>query len=195
MPFDLDGYSPDLIAVKGEQHLIIEVKPQTARLSFDTLRSVSSQVRRHQGWRFLLVTGQDVDEGTLPGQAEESFSWDDALKRATRPKGRRCRVPQSWHSFDCGSQLERMMRFRSRQIALPVDRLVSPAIMIGPLYSHGELSAHQFKVAADLVKVRNQVIHGLDVPNLVEHLESLAQSVREIREDWSGPASEDDAAL
>ena len=160
MPFDLDGYSPDLIAVKGEQHLIIEVKPQTARLSFDTLRSVSSQVRRHQGWRFLLVTGQDVDEGTLPGQAEESFSWDDVSQASNEAEAAAAQGAPILAFIRLWVALERMMRFRSRQIALPVDRLVSPAIMIGPLYSHGELSAHQFKVAADLVKVRNQVIHG-----------------------------------
>ena len=31
VPFDLGGYSPDLVAKKGGQGLIIEVKPQTDR--------------------------------------------------------------------------------------------------------------------------------------------------------------------
>jgi hypothetical protein len=44
------------------------------KLSFDQLRSLVEEVRRHEGWRFVLVTGQDVLRPGLPSQDEDRLS-------------------------------------------------------------------------------------------------------------------------
>lgn len=188
LPFDLSGYVPDLIAEKGAEHLIIEVRARVERVSFDRLRAVAEEVKRHDGWRFYLVTGQDVEDAALPGQADESFSWDvvaQALDEASSARDSRTRTLafiELWVAF------ERMLRFQARRIALPVDRLVSPRTMIDQLYSHGEISLGEYDVARALVAVRNQVFHGLDVADLAGDLERLAALVRGLREEWSAAA-------
>ncbi len=186
VPFDLGGYSPDLVAKKGGQGLIIEVKPQTGRLSFDSLRSVAGEIKRHEGWRFLLVTGQDVEDATLPGQGEESFSWDQVSEAVQEAEAARTQGAPILAFMRLWVAFERMMRFRARLITLPIDRLVSPRIMIAQLYSHGELSAQQFELATDLIRVRNPVFHGLDVSDLGKDVARLTLLVRELRDEWSG---------
>lgn len=190
VPFDLGGYKPDLIALKEGRNIIIEVKAKAERISFDTLRSVADEVKRHDGWRFFLVTGQDVDDSHLPGQMEESFSWDEVsepLKDAATSVTQRAQILAFmglWVAF------ERMVRFQSRRISLPVDRLTSPRTMIDQLYSLGEFSAQQFETALDLVPVRNQIFHGVDTSNLGNHLKRLQALVHELQDEWSGPANE-----
>ena len=184
VPFDLGGYRPDLLAWKGGQHLIIEVKTQAERISFDSLRSVADEVRRHEGWQFLLVTGQDVEETPMPGETEDKFSWEEAaraLKEASAagtPHARTLAFIHLWVVF------ERAMRYQSRCIALPVERLASPRTMIEQLYSLGELSAAQFEIALQLVRIRNQVFHGLFGAGVDDDLNRLAGLVQELRQDW-----------
>ena len=100
----------------------------------------------------------------MPGLAKESFSWGEISRQLNEAellglqRGPALSFIALWVAF------ERMMRFQSRSIALPIDRLESPAMMIGQLYSNGELSIEQFEMATNLVRIRNQVFHGLDVP-------------------------------
>lgn len=135
-----------------------------------------------------MVTGQDVDAAALPGQADESFSWEvvaqalDEAAAARDPRTRTLAFIELWVAF------ERMLRFQARQIALPVDRLVSPRTIIDQLYSHGEIRLGEYDVARALVAVRNQVFHGLEASDLAGDLERLAALVRGLREEWSGAA-------
>jgi mRNA-degrading endonuclease RelE of RelBE toxin-antitoxin system len=67
IPFDLDNYQPDILATKNENEtgligLIIEVKTNIRPVSVERLQSVAEEVSRHPGWRFLLVTLEDIDE-------------------------------------------------------------------------------------------------------------------------------------
>jgi hypothetical protein len=77
IPIDLGSYRPDLIVSKGGVTTIVEVKSEPQRLSFDQLRSLAEEVRRHEGWRFVLITGQDVLRTGLPSQDEDQFSWSE----------------------------------------------------------------------------------------------------------------------
>lgn len=67
LPFDLDNYQADILATKNENEtgligLIIEVKTSITSVSVERLQSVAEEVSRHPGWRFLLVTLEDIDE-------------------------------------------------------------------------------------------------------------------------------------
>ena len=132
IPFDLGGYAPDLIARKGAVTLIVEIKTQANKISFDQLSSIVDEVKRHEGWRFVLVTSQDVQSLDLPGDSEDQFSFEEIIHRI-RDADRLNHLDQKeaaylvlWIAF------ERMMRFQARRVALPVDRL-APSILIRQL--------------------------------------------------------------
>jgi Holliday junction resolvase len=184
VPFDLGGYTPDLIARKSDLAVIVEVKTQAERMSFDQLRSVVDEVRRHKGWKFVLVTSQDVLAFALPAEDEDQLSWDEVghrIKDAQRLSDlgeKEAAFLILWIAF------ERMMRFEARRIALPVDRL-APAILIRQLYSQGELSMAQFDAALRSQDVRDRIIHGFRASDLNDAVARLGTVVRELLEQWS----------
>jgi len=83
LPFDLGAYRPDLIARKGDFTTIVEVKTHAQKTSFDQLRAVAEEVKRHKGWRFVLVTDEDVLASALPAEDEDGdeFSWKEISYR------------------------------------------------------------------------------------------------------------------
>jgi hypothetical protein len=184
IPFDLGGYRPDLIAKKGGITNIVEVKSEAQKLSFDQLRSLVEEVRRHEGWRFVLITGQDVLRPGLPSQDEDQFSWsrvepqvEDAMRLVEAGK-KEAGYLILWITF------ERMLRSQARRIALPVDRL-APGILIRQLYSQGELTISQFETALRCQEVRNRIVHGFRAPDLDTATKDLSSIVRELLDQWS----------
>ena len=188
LPFDLGGYRPDLIAQKGDLKLLVEIKTQAEKISFDHLSSIADEVKRHQGWRFVLVTSQDLPSLELPGENEDQFSWEDVAHRiqdADRLSDlgqREAAYLTLWIAF------ERMMRFHAQCVALPVDRL-APAILIRQLYSHGELSMAQFDAALACQVVRNRIVHGFRATDLSEAGTDLRTLVQELLQAWSESCS------
>jgi hypothetical protein len=190
IPFDLGGYSPDLIVRKGGVTTIVEVKTEAQKLSFDQLRSLVEEVRHHDGWRFVLITGQDVLRPALPSQDEDQFSWsevepqvEEAL-RVMEAGAKKAGYLILWIAF------ERMMRSQARRIALPVDRL-APAILIRQLYSQGELTISQFETALRCQEVRNRIVHGFRAPDFEAAAKDLLSIVRALLRQWSALDSEE----
>ena len=191
IPFELNGYSPDLIAKKGDSTLIVEVKTEAAKVSFDQLRSIVDEVRRHQGWHFVLVTAQDVLAIASPDETEDlgfgdvSRQLGDARKLSDLGEHEAAYL-KLWIAF------ERMMRSQARRVGLPVDRL-APSILIRQLYSQGELSMSQFDDALSCQTVRNRIVHGFQAADLNEAVTRLNSVVREVLAQWSDPSTEHDA--
>lgn len=188
VPFDPGGYRPDLIARKGDQGLVVEIKASAQKTSFDHLRSVVEEVKRHQGWQFVLITAQDLP--TDPTEAgEERLSWEEVALRIERGQ----RLSQQgdyeaayivlWIAF------ELLLRFQARQISLPVDRL-APAILIRQMYSQGELSMSQFDTALACQAVRNRLVHGFPTSDLKGAVARLGSLVRGVLEQWNATACE-----
>jgi REase_AHJR-like len=189
IPFDLGGYRPDLIVRKSGLTLIVEIKTQPERISFDQLRSVVDEVKRHEGWRFVLVTAQDISGSSSPGEDEDQFSWEEVARQVADAQRlndlnkKEAAYLMLWIAF------ERMMRFQARRIALPVDRL-GPSILIRQLYSQGELSMAQFDTALACQEVRNRIVHGFRASDLNDAMDRLGTVVREVLEQWSAPGGE-----
>jgi hypothetical protein len=190
IPFDLVAYRPDLLARKGDFTTIVEVKTHRQKTSFDQLHA--EEVKRHVGWRFALVTDEDVLPSALPADDEDGdeFSCEETSHRLEEER-RLVDLGENeaaylilWIAF------ERMMRFQARQVALPVDRL-APSILIRQLYSQGELSMAQFDTALSCQDVRNRIVHGFRASDVRDAVARLGRVVRELLELWSAPRYRD----
>ncbi len=184
LPFDLGGYKPDLLARRDQDGLVLEVKVRASRLSFDTLRSVAEEVKRHPGWRFLLVTSDDISDNDLLVNEHYRDTWTEIASRVEHARSLLAQGDQEAAYMLTWIAFERMLRLQATRINLPIERL-SPSIVIRQLYSVGELTIEQFDIALACQDVRNRVVHGLPSADLPAAFDRLAVLVRELQADWA----------
>lgn len=140
LPFDLGGYCPDLIAVKGETHLMIEVKPSASRVSVDRLQSLAQEIAQHAGWRFLLVTLDDVDAKTIPTTEGELPTWrelGDKVKRVDSLLDEGAFEPALLYLW---SIFEAALRKRAIFQNIPVERLPAGMLLKHMLFARRSVS-------------------------------------------------------
>lgn len=166
LPFDLGSYRPDLIATRDDGGLIVEIKRREQRLSIDRYVEVAALVRRHPGWRFLLIPTDRLKETglaallVLPSRSELIQRQNAAAMLLES----RLYVPAFLTAW---AGVESYLRLLAEEFAVPIGSL-SPVALVKHLYSHGLLSVEQFNLLQALLPVRNRVVHGLDDPSLPE---------------------------
>lgn len=185
LPFDLGHYRPDLLAMKSENDgYIIEIKSKSAYTSVDRYREIAETVSQHDGWRFVLITGDDVSQ-TMSEQklSRELLSWDEIMRRKERGE-KLIELGEFEGAFlVLWGALEASMRRQAEAITLPIEHFPSLSL-IKHLYSQGELSIDQFDKTMKLCATRNQVAHGFQTEDLDSLIVEMKGLVSEIVELW-----------
>jgi uncharacterized protein YutE (UPF0331/DUF86 family) len=179
IPFELHDYQPDLIALKGNGGVIVEIKASLKRLPVQKFHEISQHISSHQGWKFALVTLDDpvskvmaIAETELPAQKvlkEKLKDIDTLLGMGMLSNA----LVSLW------IQIESWIRIKSRLANLPLD-LLQPQRLINHLYSDGELSMNQMDQLKELIQLRNKVVHGFDVKITEKELEEGIELLNEI---------------
>ncbi len=88
LPAFLVGTTPDLIAHRGGEHIVIEVKSSPQDVDRLQLTTIADRVAAHHGWRFVLMAsdprvndrsvGSVLDEGTVRRRLDEARSLADS---------------------------------------------------------------------------------------------------------------------
>jgi len=162
IPFDLGGYIPDILAIKGDEKLLIEVKSRTSGLSADKYRQVDEEVQKHPGWRFLIVTVSDpefVEPGSgspKPSVSVEKIKQQLAKidKIAVEDDLATLVVPQLWTVY---VNALRMLSDQSES-----DFNWSDLSFLNQSYSTGLISYEEYEAAKRLMVLRNSAAHSLD---------------------------------
>lgn len=164
LPFNLDNYQPDILATKNENKssllgLIIEVKTSIRRVSVERLRSVAEEVSKHPGWRFLLVTLEDIEAESLPGTCEELPSWEEIINHFSQV-GELIENNNIEPGFlFLWNVFEGTLRKRAVDVLIPIERL--PLIrLLRSMYSLGELSVSEFDIIQACLEQRNRLADG-----------------------------------
>lgn len=183
IPFDLGNYYPDLIARKSpDEGYIIELKNSTSRISVDRYREIAEIVAQHHGWRFLLITGDDISLEDAKGN-DELLTWEQMLHRKEQAQ-RFLAIGEVEVAFlYLWGILEAAMRQQAKQVAIPIERFPANSL-INHLYSQGELSMEQFDKARGIQTVRNRIAHGYQSPDLTEPANQLLELVNELIAMW-----------
>jgi REase_AHJR-like len=182
LPFDMGNYCPDLIARKGaDESYIIELKNSIAKISVDRYREIAEIVAQHNGWRFLLITGEDVSSD--PQDDNELLTWEQMLQRQEQAQRFLAIGEVEVAFFYLWGVLEAAMRRQAKQVSIPIERFPANSL-INHLYSQGELSMEQFDQARVIQTVRDRSIHGYQLPNLEEPTKQLQALVNELIVMW-----------
>ncbi len=180
LPFDLQGYQPDLIAFKDDGGVILEVKTQP-RFSIESFQQVAENIAKHKHWRFLLVTLDDVDnEFSDNTQLPNWETLQTRLAQADVLIHQQILEPALLFLF---SLIEAMLRKRAITQSIPVERL--PFLkLLKHLYSNGELSPIDFDFLSQIYKERNKVAHGLNNTISTTELTELLKITNTLFQQW-----------
>jgi hypothetical protein len=188
IPFDLNGYRPDLLVTKGDSNLIVEVKTKSSRISVDRFQSIAQEIARHSGWRFVLVTLDDIDLSKTPTADDELPTWaqlDRKLAQARTLIEEGAVEPATLYLW---SIFEAALRKRAIILSIPVERLPA-SMLIKHMYSQGEVSINDFDLFLEFMNSRNRLAHGgnekIDPLQLALVCEKVSQSLSE----WSASYS------
>jgi hypothetical protein len=166
IPAFIAGFRPDLIASRGNEGVVVEIKANRIDLSNDRqIAGLAEVVNARPGWRLDLVVLEP--ETTVERAAQEAAEpsdeqLDQILKTADE-------LSESGYSpYACvvaWGGLEAAMR------RLPHDGELygrtTPTELMRTLYSNGFFSREQFDRLRESYKIRSQVVHGL-VPSQVD---------------------------
>jgi mRNA-degrading endonuclease RelE of RelBE toxin-antitoxin system len=189
LPLDLDGYLPDIIATKNESGLIIDVKNNRNQVSVNHLQSVVTEISKHPGWRFLLVTIEDIEADLLPGKSEQLPSWEElinSLNQARKLIDNNQIEPAFlfiWNIF------EGVLRKRAVDLSISMENL--PVIrLVKSMYSLGEISISQFDLIQACLEKRNHLAHGYIQELNVEVFFAFVNLVFTLLKEWISNISE-----
>ncbi|WP_168643849.1 hypothetical protein [Dolichospermum sp. UHCC 0259] len=189
LPFDLDNYQPDILATKNENEssligLIIEIKTSIHPVSVERLQSVAEEISRHPGWRFLLVTLEDIEAESLPGTSEELPSWEELISYFSQVS----KLIENNNNIEPAflflwSVFEGALRKRAVDVSIPVERL--PVIrLLRSMYSLGELSISEFDIVQAYFEKRNRLAHGYIQKLDSEVLGKFLMLIVELLDEW-----------
>lgn len=179
LPFSLGGYRPEVVAVKGNEGIVLGVKSSLKGVSVDRLQEIAEQIAARPGWRFVLVTPEDETDSVLPADETKLPSWPELDSRCTKLN---TLLRQSLFEpalLFLWSILEAALRKRALAQHLPIARLPANKLL-NQIYSSGEISVSEFDVFKDCLGLRNQLAHGLSTavdPNAVEQATVTLQSL------------------
>lgn len=184
IPFDLGGYTPDLLVTKGDTRFLIEIKTKASRYSIDKFQSLAQETAKHDGWRFLLVTLEDVDSAKIPTTEEELPGWpqlNSKLEQALALISSAAIEPALlflWSIFEAA--------LRKRAIAqnIPIERLPI-SMLLKNMYSQGEISIDDFNIFLEFMERRNRLAHGANENIEVQQLSSIFFAVNRVLTEWS----------
>jgi len=183
IPFDLGNYYPDLMARKGvNEGYIIEIKNSIAKISVDRYREIAEIVAQHHGWRFLLITGEDISSGD-PKDDSELLTWEQMLQRQEKAQRFLAMGEVEVAFWYLWGILEAAMRRQARQVAIPIERFPANSL-INHLYSQGELSMEEFDQVRVIQAIRDRLAHGYQLLNLEEPTKQLQVLVNELIAMW-----------
>ena len=156
-PKFLGDIVPDLIAKKGDQRVVLEVKELTSDKKKSQLGKIASLVENEPGWRLELVLYEEEDD--LP---------KDPLYPS--PKSIRAAIQDANEIYKQGHTAAAMMLACSafeaaakRAIAKVEDRYaykLPPNDLVKRLVFHGFLTEGELEVAHKAIIRRNQIVHG-----------------------------------
>lgn len=184
IPFSLEGYQPDILAIKGSENLLIEVKTRGARVNSELYFKVDEEVQRHPGWQFLLITiaEEELQELTKDTTAtlnlemlQERLRQFDLLLDGDFPVG--FILPTLWVAYIAAVRL--LVTEESCLNDVAHEKLTDLSL-INKAYSDGATSFEEYQSARRFLKLRNHAVHNLDIVATKQECQELRRMIDEI---------------
>lgn len=158
-PAFLRDFSPDLIAKRGKENAVVEIKRMDRHPVGASRGRMAKLVKSKPGWRLDLVIFSPKETGDVRTLPEKAIR--DSIGRAKKLFGqgeKSAAFLLAWSAFEAAG------RRAVEAIEQEPFENASPADLSKALLSLGEITEPQWRSLRDLLKVRNSVAHGgLDI--------------------------------
>jgi hypothetical protein len=171
LPRFLSKFRPDIVAQKGDEAIVIEVKPSGKLRDIDYWKNLSSVVQRHPGWRLELFI-DDPSKRDIP----ETINKDLIKERLQEGQRLAEQGMLAASLLITWSATEAAMRLASKdhEVDLPDLR---PATVISRLYTDGLLERDDYDFLLECMRIRNAVAHGFYEGRIRRHILKKLQRV------------------
>jgi hypothetical protein len=177
IPFSLENYRPELLATKGGDNLLFDVKLEGERDVAEFWRMVA-KVKRHPGWKLTGITVPNVDpevntSGTLSDLDVDGLRQQlreiDLLSRD--PQVQSVVLSRLWVVYIATLRLLAIQEGFDRDDDADYDRLVRAQ-------SNGLISNAECEEGRALMILRNRVVNGSDAVVTPEDCLQLRQMIQ-----------------
>lgn len=184
LPKLLRQYQPDLLAMKGNERVVVEIKKSSEPLASHRLNSLRRSVAKIPGWRLEIVWYGDIrTRSSKQGRNlsdTEIRQWLADIPVGRTKQSKNAELMALWACFEAAVRNRLAALGQVEKSPIPPSSLVRKAI------SFGLLSQNDLSVLDDLGRLRNQVSHGYRVqtkgPMPLKRLrKTIAQVLKPVR--------------
>jgi len=174
LPNFLKNYRPDMIARRGNEAVIIEVKSRRSLSSSSRqyLQNLAQSVEQHPGWRFELVM-TNPEDAVYPPEAEGSLQASEIETRLQIARQLATQHPESALLYSW-SLAEASLRLVAENEGVIVQKL-DPHYLVKQLVTEGVISRSEYQVLMNALSLRNVVAHGFKTVQITQ--ESIDQLI------------------
>jgi hypothetical protein len=158
LPQFLGDQHPDLIALRGDERLVIELKSPPSKAEPERIRGLAERVEKEPGWKFVLISPGPA-EGIFPGEQLPLLSAPEVeqhLRYASRLVGsghQEAALLLAW------AAIEGQLRALAQQEEISLPRPDTPTLL-RQLVSLGLVDREQHRRLTEAYKARSTVAHG-----------------------------------
>lgn len=190
IPFSVGKYRPDLLATKGEENLLIEVKGPGARPDPQVYLRVAKEVEQHKGWRFLLVTVPDAElQNSLLSTTNTQLNADSIHARLLKldqllenHETAELALPHLWTAYIAA--LMGLASLNSIELGGFTD-----LSLINKVYSQGLTSIDEYERSRYFLRLRNRAVHSLETVTTPSECKELRFMVETVLQRFNQPRS------
>jgi hypothetical protein len=160
MPSFLKHYRPDMIARRGDEAVVVEVKSRSLlnSLPSEYLSSLAKAIEQHQGWRLDLVMDNSEDAFLYPSKSEGSLQQQEIESRLPIAKQM---ISQNLDSavLYAWALVEATLRLLAEKEEISLKR-ADPLYLVTYLTHEGVISQSECRLLKDALALRNTIAHG-----------------------------------
>jgi hypothetical protein len=170
LPEFAKDFGVDLLATRGDERVLVQVKEDRASLNADPSVSRLAEILSKQPeWRYdvIVLNGSDpiqrITRGAREPSNEEMERSLQHVESLLQAGDSRAALVFAW------AALEAAMRQAASSVELYTPR-TNPAELISTLYGNGLLTREEFDVLRESYRVRTAIVHGLVSPSVAPDL-------------------------
>ena len=183
-PLDfLPGFSADLLARKGDEVRVIEVKSRPSLAADPKVSELARLIESKPGWSFELLLVGEPEKLDSPVGAR-SFERGNVVQR----------IEQAERSLEAGlpeaafllawSALEAAARASIKPQGVSDTRVTSPRFVLDQAIFHGVISRDRYDALVRMLEYRNAIAHGFSIDDFNDDMVTeLLDATRRITAD------------